>query len=365
MKRLVGCLLACLLLLCCILPAAAASELFFVSVSDTLPLSLPVVQTPYYADGVLYAPHTAFAATGLNIFPSYNAEDQVLTLFDRSRRLVFDLRAKTVTDGSGRSYPEVAEKAEQRGGVVYIPAVFCAGFFDKQIALLTSKSGYTVLRFTVGGEVYDNALFLVRAENLMQYTLQQYRARLAAPAHTEQSSAEPVPATPPASVTPQRPAPEPPADVTAFLAVVNAATMASAVDTLKRYGATAVFYLTADEIRAEPDTVRAIAAAGYPIGVTAEPSEENAEQALADANDALRELLWCKTFLALLTQTQAQSVQGYAVQLRTAARTATYTAARTDGSYLLLCDGNLANALAVLTAAKVHIRPLRETTVLK
>lgn len=326
----------------------AESELFFVSVGDTLPLSLPSSQMPYYSGGTLYAPYTVFGATGLGITPSYNTQARMLTLFTRNQRLVFDLDNGSVTDENGKVYTDASHSASVSGGVAFLPATTCARHFGWQVSLLKSEDGYTVLRFKNGSEVYDDALFLVRASNLMKYTLQQYRS----------------PSTQTTTPTQTTPEQHPQAKVFAYLAILNAQTMEASLDAVRRAGAPAVFYLTADEIRDNPDLVISIAASGYPIGLTAAPEQIDVAAALADANDALRTLLHRKTLLALVTAQQAESASGFFLQIREGARSYPSVSERTAGSYLVLCDGNTAAALATLTAVKVSLGQIRETTVL-
>ena len=327
---------------------SADSELFFVSVGDTLPLSLSSAQAPYFSGGTLYVPYTVFGATGLGVTPSYNTQDRVLTLFTRSQRLVFDLDSGVTTDETGKTYTDASHSAAVNGGVAFLPATTCARHFGWQVSLLKSEDGYAVLRFKNGSEVYDDALFLVRAKNLMEYTLQQYR------------SPSPQPTAPTQTTSEQQPQ----GKVFAYLAITDAQTMSSALDAVTRAGAPAVFYLTADEIRDNPDLVISIAAAGYSIGLTAPKDAADVAFALRDANDALRQLLRRKTLLALVTAQQAESASGYFLQLREIARAYPTVAARTVGSYLVLCEGNTAAALAALASVKVTLAQIRETTVL-
>lgn len=352
MKRRIGSwiLLAALVcVLACIPAFGADSELFFVSVSDTLPLSLPSAQMPYYADGTLYAPYTVFNAAGLGITPSYNTQDRILTLFTRSQRLVFDLDSGTATDETGKTYTDASHSVAIQGSVVFLPASTCARHFGWQATLLKSEDGYTVLRFKSGGEVYDDTLFLVRANNLMKYTLQQYR------------TPSPQTTTPTQTTQPEQ---RPQAKVFAYLAVEGAKTMTDSLSAVLRAGTPAVFYLTADEIRENPDLVIAIAAAGYPIGLTAPKDAADVSLALQDANNALRQLLCRKTLLALVTAQQSENAAGYFLQIREGARSYTAVRERTVDSYLVLCEGNTAAALAALTDAKVSFGQIRETTVL-
>ena len=329
--------------------SGADSELFFVSVGDTMPLSLPSAQAPYYSGGMLYVPYTVFSASGLGITPSYNTQKRILTLFTRSQRLVFDIDNGTATDENGKTYTDASHNVAVNGGVVFLPATTCVRHFGWQVSLLKSEDGYTVLRFKAGNEVYDDTLFLVRANNLMKLMLQQYRSPSAQTATPTQTTTDQNTQT---------------AKVFAYLAVTDATTMQASLEAILHMSAPAVFYLTADEIRENPDLVISIAAAGYPIGLTAPKDAADASFALRDANDALRQLLRRKTLLALVTAQQAESVSGYFLQIREIARAYPTVAARTTGAYLVLCEGNTAAVLAALSSVKVTLAQIRETTVL-
>ena len=166
--------LLCLLLalvLCVGLCAAAGadSSLFFVAVNDTIPLTLTV--SPVYSGGTLYVPYQVFDAQPCGVTPSYNQTKQTYVLLSRNKQMLFDLAAGTVSDESGSVS---TANVLYRNGILYLPLVFCASHFGLKTTMLESAGGYQVLRFTNGSEVYDDSLFIEKAENLIAYRVQQY-----------------------------------------------------------------------------------------------------------------------------------------------------------------------------------------------
>ena len=91
------CFLLCLVLTVCLCaPALADSELFFVAVNDTIPVTL--TSLPYTSGGVVYVPYTAFDARPGGVVSAYNATAQTFVLFTKDSRLVFDLATGETSD---------------------------------------------------------------------------------------------------------------------------------------------------------------------------------------------------------------------------------------------------------------------------
>ena len=157
------CFLLCLVLTVCLCaPALADGELFFVAVNDTIPLTLSVF--PTYSGGTLYVPYQVFDSQPCGVTPSYNQAKQTYVLLSRTRQMIFDLAAGTVSDESGSVS---TANVLYRGGILYLPLTFCASHFGLKTTMLESAGGYQILRFTDGSEVYDDSLFVEKAENLI------------------------------------------------------------------------------------------------------------------------------------------------------------------------------------------------------
>lgn len=350
-------LVAVLLLLCVILtltPVGNAAGIYFIAVNDTVPLTLSTDVAPYFLDGILLVPHTAFSVSGLGVAPSYDTEKQVLTLFSRNKRLSFDLIRSRVTDEKGNTQDTVCDT---RSGAAYLPVAFCAGYFGYAVSVQTSLGGYQVIRFTNGTQVYDDALFIQKAENLISYRVQQYLS--------EQSASAPPPTTNPKppkqeqpGVTPEEP--KTPANV--YLAVADASTMSDSLRVVKNRDLPAAFFLTAAEIRENPALVLSIRAAGYPVGLTVAEGESQVMQSLQEANTALDAIIQSKSLLVLLSREQAADIQGYFVVDRSQSVTASTAISREGRNSLVVCTRNCSAAVATLTAVGAKFRQLRETS---
>ena len=137
-KRRVFCaLLALVLCVSLCTPILADGDILFVAVNDSIPLTLSAL--PYESSSGIYVPYTAFDASPGGVIPAYNAQAQTFVLFTRQRRLVFDLAEGTVTDQDGNVK---TVSTTFRGGMLYVPLVYCASFFGLKVTLLKSENGY-------------------------------------------------------------------------------------------------------------------------------------------------------------------------------------------------------------------------------
>lgn len=353
MKRRILAIVLTVLLLLALIPAGSAAGIYFVAVNDTIPLTLSTDVSPFYQDGIYLIPHTAFTVSGLGVTPSFDAEKRVMTLFSRNKRLVFELTAGQVTDESGTTKKTVCVL---KNGVAYLPAAFCAAHFGVSVSVQTSMEKYQVIRFTNGTQVYSDALFMEKAENLIAYRVQQHL--------NEQAATQVKPEVP---VTPDKPVPPPAPEsgktpATVYLAVTDAASAAGALRVLSARNIPAVFFFTKAEILENPTTVLAVRAAGYPVGLSVEAGETAVASNLAEANAALDDLTQMKTLLVLLTKEQAADAKGYFAIDRQMAVNAARAAERTDRSSLVICGSNYSAVLSSLQGAEVRFRQLRETS---
>ena len=339
------------LLVCLCVPASADVSLFFVAVNDTIPLTLTIL--PTYSGGTLYVPYQVFDSQPCGVTPSYNQTKQTFVLLSRSKQMLFDLAAGTVSDESGTVS---AANVLYRNGILYLPLTFCASHFDLKTTMLESAGGYQVLRFTNGSEVYDDSLFIEKAENLITYRVQQYTDS----ANQTQNRPQDHP-----NGGQQTSGDDPAAEkqpATVYLAFTDSSTMRSAAAALAEYDLQGSFFLTADEIRSDPALVFELLAAGHAIGVTAEADAPNPAEALREANDALAGLLCQKTLLALLP-TGTEAPEGYSCFFRSAAQPSAADAAASETAHLLVCTDDASATLYTLFSADARILQLLETTV--
>ena len=315
------------LLVCLCVPASADVSLFFVAVNDTVPLTLTIL--PTYSGGTLYVPYQVFDSQPCGVTPSYNQTKQTFVLLSRSKQMLFDLAAGTVSDESGTVS---AANVLYRNGILYLPLTFCASHFDLKTTMLESAGGYQVLRFTNGSEVYDDSLFIEKAENLITYRVQQYTDSANQPQGRPQdhpNGGQQTAGDDPAAE--KQPA-------TVYLAFTDSSTMRSAAAALAEYDLQGSFFLTADEIRSDPAV------------------------ALREANDALAGLLCQKTLLALLP-TGTEAPEGYSCFFRSAAQPSAADAAASETAHLLVCTDDASATLYTPFSADARILQLLETTV--
>ena len=268
-RRILSLLLIVAMLACLCVPVSADGELFFVAVNDTIPLTLTVF--PTYSGGTLYVPYQVFDSQPCGVTPSYNQTRQTYVLFNRSRQMLFDLAAGTVSDESGSVS---TANVLYRSGILYLPLTFCASHFGLKTTMLESAGGYQVLRFTDGSEVYDDSLFIEKAENLIAYRVQQY----AGGGQTQDKPSERPGGNPGTQTDPA--AEKKPATV--FLAFTDSQTMRDSMAALKKYSLQGSFFLTEDEILTDPALVFELLAAGHTIGLTVPDGEADAEAAASE-----------------------------------------------------------------------------------
>lgn len=352
MKKRLLLLLIVLAVLLCGSGVSASGTMCFVAVNDTIPLSLPGDAAPYYSGGTLYIPYSAFDANPGSVVISNNTDQNTLVLFTRTLRLVFDLTENTVTDEKDNVSPVTVA---YRNGILFIPAS-SAAHFGLSVSLLTSQSGYPVLRFTNGSQVYDDELFVEKAENLIQYMVQQ-----------EENPSQGNPSNNGGSTTTQTPVmEEPPREVepaTVYLAFSGDAVTQDTLDLLAAHDLRAAFFLTSEQFVLQTDLVRSIYAAGHTVGITAEGSSMDYAMALDGANDAMDRALFCKSVFALAPEERAEELTGYRVlTYADPMPTVQEVLSVTGEPQLLLCKSDPSAAIQALLDANANLPQLLETT---
>lgn len=351
-KRLSRLLLLILLLLACTCGVQANGSMCFVAVNDTIPLTLPGDAAPYYSGGVLYIPYSAFEAGPGSVVVSNNTEQNTLVLFTRTKRLVYDLNDNTVTDENDVVTPVTVA---YRNGTLFIPAS-AASHFGLSVSMLTSQSGYAVLRFTNGSQVYDDELFVEKAENLIRYMVQQGTETADPPANED-------PVTPPVTADDPPPETDP---ATVYLAFAGDAVSQETLDLLAEHSLHAAFFLTSEQFVLQTSLVRAIYAAGHTVGLTVEVSSPDYAASLAEANEAMDRALFCKSLFALVPEARAETLPGYRVLTAPETQlTAEEALAVTDVPQLLLCRSDAVQTIQALVSANASLPQLLETTFLQ
>ena len=328
-KRLFSFLVVCALLIALIPATSADTGISFLAVNDSLPYALDASTMPFYSGGILYIPYDIFNVAVLGVYTSYNPANMTLVLFNRDFKLLFYITDGTVQDEDDRVYdlPVIV-----RSGMVFVPANYCVSYFGASLNYLVSLGGHNVYRITTGSQVLSNSTFINQADTLLEERAADYLA-LTEPAPAPVQTPTPVQAptptvtvpepAPPAQEPPGVPDPEPeqppeeepepeqppeeppqeeapeeptepeeepiPEVCPVFLGVSR-----ELVDWLSDQNLRAAFFLTREQIQANPALVRELHCQGHTIGLQGEDS-----QTLAQANDALYQAAGFKTLLAL------------------------------------------------------------------
>lgn len=280
------CTVLCLALMLALAPGAASTvDITFLAVNDTIPLPLERATMPFYANSLLYIPISLFDIDALGIVPRYDSAAHTITIFNDERSLIFDLDEGTMTNENGTIF---SAQIISRSGQFFAPALYCAYHFGLNISFLTSLGGYSVVRFTTGSQVYDDELFIEKANNLIEYRAGLYLGSAA----SGDDGRDPAPADPdePDGDTPEEPPRQP---AVLYLAVTGAARMAACLSALESAGVRAAFFFTADEIEPNAELLLRLYGSGHTIGLIADGSEKA-------GNDALERLLHTRAVCCLV-----------------------------------------------------------------
>ena len=343
-KRLLALVLLAALVLACTLGAQAAGSLCFVAVNDTIPLTLPGSEAPYYSGGVLYLPYTAFNANPGGAVVSYNVDQGTFVLFNRTSRLVYDLDAGTVADENGVETPV---SVSYRGGMLYIPAS-AAEHFGYTVSLLTSTTGEAIIRFTNGTQVYDDSLFVEKAANLIAYLNEQQGKEDPTTGSNTQTPGQ-------GDDPPEQPETQP-AEI--YLAFAGAAVSQETVALLQEHNLQAAFFLTAQQLREQPALAREIYAAGHTVAL--EIPGQDISQEMGEANQALIQALFMETVLALVPEGTGESASWRLIEDPGQVSEEVWRASQAP--MLLLCREDAPALIERLTATQTTVLQLLETS---
>lgn len=308
MKRFICLILVIALLL---LPASvsAASDIWFIAVDDTIPLTLTGGQVPFYSGGSLYVPCSAFDSEVLSVFYKYDSSSSILSVYNNNNRLIFELDTGTVLlkDGTEKDIAALS-----KNGTIFVPVYFVASSFSISCTELEGSGGYPIIRLTTGNEIYDNDKFVTQSKNLVDARVSQYLSSVQSqeptptpspsPSATVPPTVSPRPSVPPAADDPEDEPVESPApevitgvDCTLFIDGSAYTELQSVLG-----DAPAVFTFTPDSLVNADETVRAIITDGYDIALVLDLSDaESALGSLDSCNQSLRRMAMYKSMMVL------------------------------------------------------------------
>lgn len=265
--KIISCVLAVALLLSFppLTAKADSSGLTFTAINDKF---APLSMMPVYSGGSRYLPISLFS-TYFGISYEYFAGANSVTLTKGSNMLIFNLGEGTCYTPDGQDWPA---KATTMNGSVYVTAGI-GGVFGLNYSTITGTGYGDIYRITDGSQTLSNALFADAATNSLKSLYSEYYGA------SVPSTSTP---TPEPSESPEIEGAE------VYLSFVGMPA-GNMLDVLKSNNAYAAFFLSADEIGDNPDTVRRIIGEGHTVGIyygvssEAEAEVEEAVTALEDA----------------------------------------------------------------------------------
>ena len=284
MKRVAAAAL-CLLLLLCLLPvrqAFANQKLHFIAVNEHLPSELIncVVED---RDGAVYVPCTVFTNYGMDFFYSYFASNSTAYLAREGSQMYFELNTGDTYDGNGFHY---STSALVWNGMVYLPIALVYRYFGGfSYSTITGNEYGDILRLKTDSVVLSDGEFLKAAGTAMRTYYEDYYSARAA----EQPAAAPVTVSPAPAGNPEEDHQGEAVSVS-FLGLPGDQTL----ETLEQARLRPCFFLTAEEIRRDPDLVRRLAGEGYPLGIYC---REDPEREWSEASGLLFEAAWYRPIL--------------------------------------------------------------------
>lgn len=264
MKKRITALILAVCLMLCLLPAvstdAQAAGLNFISINDTL-LDYAFA---YYSGSNPYVPASIFNVFG--IYYNYFTEDKTASLWTNQTQLYFELDSGNTYDAYDNFY---SASALALYGTIYVPVSFVCQMFGLNWSYIDGNSYGSIVRIKSSAILSDDQ-FLSAARQTMQSIYNSYYGI------GEQATPSPSP-TPTPEINRS--------DTTVYLCFAGLPDAQ-----LKKSLATrlynAAFFLTAEQVAENADTVRSLIVEGYGVGIWYESDEQALEARDAIANRA-------------------------------------------------------------------------------
>ena len=228
--------------------SAAGSNVCFIAINETL-LDLSV--TPYFY-GSAFVPYTVFG--NLKIYSAYFPDSNTISLYRSDKQLYFNLSTGQTYDGNDNYY---TTSTITQNGRVFVSVQFVCSFFGLSWSYINGIGYGDILRITDSGSYLSDTDFLYAATPKMQTRYESYINSLTPSSPSPSPEASPSP-------TPQ---PDDSHAGTVVQLSFEGIPGDAILNTLAKYAVNAVFYLTPEEIAANPDTVRRIAGSGHGVGI--------------------------------------------------------------------------------------------------
>lgn len=305
MKRVISSVLAavlCVFLLAAAAPAAQGSDVYFMAVNEKL-LELERSTMPMVMGGTLYVPCTMFSidTTGvnLNVYAMYSAAKNQVLVYSTSSQLIFDIDSGETYMPGGGSY---SERAVVRNSTAYVPLARVCDVFRGEISYTVNETAYgRLVRVTSRSRVLTDEQFINAADSLLRSSLNRYLAE------------NPVTTAGPTAPTPSRGS-----GAAVYLGFTMSGETAAAhtLDALEAQQATAIFFLTAEQLAQKDDLTRELIGRGHFVGLRlAETGDRPVEELLEElrrGQENLSAAAHCKALVILAEGAENETVSALA-----------------------------------------------------
>lgn len=329
-------LVLCLSVLVSTLSAFATETPLFLAVNENL-LQLEDRYIPIVADGMYYVPYQALdvSSTGvdLGLYPVHNTAIRTLTIYNREKIIIFDLKTGTCKDRDGTMY---SARAVTQNGQVYVPVQFVCRQFGLKYSYFPETKFGPMIRICSASAKLPDRTFLAAAQMQMEDRLRDWhKNHPPAPTPTPvqptptptPTPAKPTPTPTPTpekpTPTPAKPTPTPPpvvdkSDVRTYLAfqVDQVEGMSGLLERLQQHQIKGLFFFPAAELAQYDEQIRRVLVGGHRVGLllSGETAEELADSA-RKGNCLLRQIAYTGTYTVLLPDgvdaAIAQEVENY------------------------------------------------------
>lgn len=272
-KRILAVLLCAAALALLAVPTAAAKTVYFTAVNENI-LELKDESMPFWSGQNIYVDSAIFSDRWLGLYCNRNRENGTVVIWETSgqrRALLFELDTGYVTGSDGNNY---SPAAIQKNGRVFVPAGVVADYFGLTYNNVRVDHGFLIWIHSA-----DATVSVLTAQEFANAASYQMTARYQRYLQAQEDGAEDGSGgDEPAAITGKT--------MNLCFRMGTAEHAGDILGVLGQNGAKATFYLTEEEIRQEPDTVRHMAVAGHRIGILLTGSGDPLGE-LRSANEAL------------------------------------------------------------------------------
>lgn len=226
--------------------AVAASDVCFISLNDKL---LELSSQALTIDSTVYVPGNILDY--FKIYYSYHAEAAIATLYTSNKQVYFDLNSGNTYNSKEEYY---SGSAVMSGGRVYVPLALVCTLFDLSWSYINGEGYGDVCRIKDGSEWLTDAQFFDAAStSAMKSRYEAY--------HNGGSSGGDDPGGPGTTPTPDG------SEGALVYLSFQGLPSDKLLDLLHKREVATCFFLTADDVNADPDRVRRIVGEGHSLGV--------------------------------------------------------------------------------------------------